>query len=111
MAWFEIHIHQTVDTNEVEKKLNRIIKQNTDLMATVAQLNEKVDLLQTTIDETQAAALEKITTLETTVQELRDQIANGGSTEELQAIADKLDAATADLKSTFPTAPPVDPEA
>jgi phage-related tail protein len=81
MAWFEIHIHQTVDTNEVEKKLNRIIKQNTDLMATVAQLNEKVDLLQTTIDETQAAALEKITTLETTVQELRDQIANGGSTE------------------------------
>lgn len=72
-------------------------------MATIAELNEKVDLLQTTIDETQAAALEKIASLETTIQELKDEISAGGDPTALQAIADKLDAATADLKSTFPT--------
>lgn len=100
-------IHQEGDS-ETNKLLRQILNINQNTMATVAQLNEKVDLLQTTIDETQALALGKITTLETTVQELRDEIANGGGTEALQAIADKLDSATADLKATFPTPPPTE---
>jgi len=103
MALVNINIHLHADMGDMEEKLDVIIKQNHKLMATIAQLSEKVDLLQTTIDETQATALEKITTLETTVQELKDVIAAGGEQGALQEVADKLDAATADLKSTFPS--------
>lgn len=101
---FDVNVNLNMARDpEIMRLLNEIIKQNTTTMATIQELNAKVDTLQTTIDETQAAALDKITTLETTVQELRDQIANGGDATELQAIADKLDAATADLKATFPS--------
>jgi len=96
-----IHIHHHGD-DAVHAKLNHLTHLTNKIMATVTELNEKVDLLQATIDETQAAALGKITSLETTIQELRDEIAAGGNATALQAIADKLDAATADLKSTFP---------
>lgn len=107
MAWFEIHIHQTVDTNEVEKKLNRIIKQNNDTMASIAQLTQKVDALQAALDAEQQEIQDAIAALNTTLQELRDQIANneGGTVEERQALADKLDAIKTDLEGTVNNAP------
>ena len=47
MAWFEIHIHQTVDTNEVVKKLNRLIKQNTEIMGELEDINAQLDRIDT----------------------------------------------------------------
>ena len=103
----DIYIHQHPEQeSEYTKLLKQLLNLNQNIMATVKELSEKADLLQATIDETQATALEKITALETTVQELKDIIAAGGDPAALQAVADKLDAATADLKSTFP---PVNP--
>lgn len=92
--------------DKLNDKLDHLLNHQHQIMATIAELSAKADLLQTTIDETQATALEKITTLETTVQELRDIIAAGGDPAALQEVADKLDSATADLKSTFPAPQP-----
>jgi ABC-type transporter Mla subunit MlaD len=119
MALFEFHIH--VDNTETEKKLNKIhshldyiIKQNTEIMATIAQLTEKVDALQASLDAEQQEIQDAINALNTTVQELRDQIANneGGTVEERQALADKLDSIKSDLEGTINTTPqePTEPE-
>lgn len=102
---FHLHIHLP-GLDGIDRKLDLIIQNQNKMALSIADLSAKADLLQTTIDETQAAALEKISTLETTVQELRDVIAAGGDQTQLQAVADKLDNATADLKSTFPAAEP-----
>ena len=109
MAWFEIHIHQTVDTNEVEKKLNRIIKQNTELMSKITDIEAQVDALQTKLDAEQQEIQDAIGALNTTIQELRDQIAGGATdTEALDRIATKLTDITADLEATV--TPPPTPE-
>jgi chromosome segregation ATPase len=119
MALFNIIIKG--DYSEFEKKLDKIhshidyiIKQNIELMATIAQLTEKVDALQASLDAEQQEIQDAINALNTTVQELRDQIANneGGTVEERQALADKLDAIKSDLEGTINTTPeePTEPE-
>src|SRR5688500_2597165 len=104
MALFKYHIH--VDITQTENKLIKIhshldyiIKQNLEIMATIAQLTEKVDALQASLDAEQQEIQDAINALNTTVQELRDQIANneGGTVEERQALADKLDGIKSDL--------------
>jgi chromosome segregation ATPase len=118
MSLISIHVHG--DYTDFEKKLNKIhshldyiIKQNTEIMATIAQLTEKVDALQASLDAEQQEIQDAINALNTTVQELRDQIANneGGTVEERQALADKLDAIKSDLEGTINTTPeePTDP--
>lgn len=76
-------------------------------MASVQDLNAKVDALQVALDDEQAVITTAVTGLETTIQQLKDQIAANGTPEELDAIATKLDAITADLKTTLPEAPAV----
>ena len=111
MAWFEIHIHQTVDTNEVEKKLNKIIKQNTELMSKITDIEAQVDALQTKLDAEQQEIQDAINALNATVQELRDQIAGGATdTEALDRIATKLTEITTDLEGTITPEPPVEPQ-
>lgn len=105
-----IDIHHYIHQNgEEDSQIIKLIKQvlhiNQNIMGKIEELNAKADALQAAIDETQDKVLVKIATLEATVQELKDQIANGGNDPALQAIADKLDAATADLRSTFPEEP------
>lgn len=109
-----INIHISGDYAELEKKLNKIISFNKHIMASIAQLTEKVDALQLALDTEQQEIQDAITALNTTIQELRDQIANndGGTVEERQALADKLDAIKSDLEGTVNNAPPTEePEA
>ncbi len=72
------------------------------IMATIADLTEKVDALQVALDNEQAQILAAITDLEETIAELQDLVADGGTAEERQALADKLDVIKSDLEATIP---------
>lgn len=69
-------------------------------MASIQELNAKVDTLQAALDAEQEQIATAIQALQTTVTDLQALIADGGTTEERQAVADKLDKAIADLKAT-----------
>lgn len=105
MSLFTFHVHYTVDSERFDKKLDVIIQKLNKMALTVAQLTEKVDALQVALDEEQAEILAKVGELETTIAELRAVIEAGGDTAALQAIGDKLDVITADLKTTIEPAP------
>lgn len=113
MAWFEIHIHQTVDVNEVEKKLDLIINQNTQIMATIAELNQKVSDLQAAVDTEQQEVANALAALQTEVQRLTDIIAAGGqaTAEELQTVVDNINTIIEDVKTTIPGLPAPNPPA
>lgn len=103
----EIHhfLHQDPeDDSKVIKLLRQVLNINNNIMSKVEDLSAKVDQLQTTIDDTQSQFIIKMATLEATIQELKDQIETGNDPA-LDAIIAKVDAATADLKSTFPEEP------
>jgi hypothetical protein len=111
MAWFEIHIHQTVDVNQVEKKLDRIIKQNTELMATIQELNQKVADLQAAVDTEQQEVSNALAALQAEVQRLTDIINSGtGATpEQLQTVVDNINGIIEDVKTTIPNLPEPEP--
>lgn len=106
-----IHANPAQDS-EVTKLLREILNINKNTMASIAELTQKVDALQAALDAEQQEIQDAIAALNTTVQELRDQIANneGGTVEERQALADKLDAIKSDLEGTVSNTPPA-PEA
>lgn len=108
-----INIHISGDYADLEKKLDKIISFNKHIMATLTQLTEKVEALQTALDTEQQEIQDAIAALNTTIQELRDQIANndGGTVEQRQALADKLDSIKTDLEGTVNNNPPTEPEA
>lgn len=95
-------------TNETEviELLNKILKQNTNMAKSIADLSAKADELQTSLDAVQAKVQENTATLTAEIQELKDIIAAGGSGAEIDAVFEKLDATLVDLNSTFP---PVEP--
>lgn len=68
-------------------------------MATIAELNAKLDQLQSDLDAEQQAVANKIAELEAVAEALR---VSGGSDADRQAAADKIDAIAADLKATIP---------
>ena len=79
-------------------------------MATIQELSEKVDQLQVSLDAEQAQIAKVITDLEAVVADLQAQLEGSVTSQEIQAVADKLDLAIADLKGTIadPTEPPVE---
>jgi predicted RNase H-like nuclease (RuvC/YqgF family) len=109
---------------EISKDIKIIQKQNQSIMATITELTQKVDALQTQVtDLTDAVNTEQqqitdaINALNATIAELQANIANGGTQEERQALADKLtqistDLQTAkdDLASTIADTPPIEPQ-
>lgn len=109
MSLITINIQGNFD--DLQKDIKKIISFNKHIMASIAQLTEKVDALQTALDAEQQEIQEAIAALNTTVQELRDQIANneGGTVEERQALADKLDAIKTDLEGTITSQTPETP--
>lgn len=68
-------------------------------MATIQELEAKVDEVQTALDEEQQQIANAVAAFEATIAELR---ASGGTAADRQRIADKLAATTADLKATIP---------
>lgn len=75
-------------------------------MATLAQLNEKVDALQASLDAEQEQIQAAIAQLQTTIDELRQNQTDAGTPEERQALADKLDAIKTDLEGTISDSAP-----
>lgn len=69
-------------------------------MPTIAELNAKVDELQTTLDAEQAAIAAKINQLNATIAELQTNINSNGTEADRQALFDKLTAISADIAST-----------
>lgn len=78
-------------------------------MATLAELNAKVDELQTALDAEQEEIKTAIGTLEATNAELRTQIVDGGTAEERKALSDKIDTVITDLKATVGDTTPTPP--
>lgn len=72
------------------------------IMANITQLTEKVDALQTALDAEQEQIKAAIDELNAAKAELEVMIAEGGTTEQRQALADKLDGVITDLKGTIP---------
>jgi hypothetical protein len=122
---FGIRIIKEKSNREYEakilKQLSIINNQNSkimalidDLTAQVADLSTKTDLLQTTLDAEQLAIAELLATNAQVVTDpnahivaLNEQISNGATPEQLQAIVDglttisaKVDAASEDVAST-----------
>lgn len=93
MALFEFHITNHVDIDSINSKLNQI-------MATLQELSAKVDELQTALDAEQQQIADAIAALQQTVTDLQAQLTDGGTTEERQAVLDKLNAVITDLQGT-----------
>jgi uncharacterized protein (DUF3084 family) len=72
------------------------------IMATIAELNEKVTDLQTSIDAKQQQISDAIAVFNKTIADLKAQIEAGGAAtpEQLQTVVDSLESAKADLEST-----------
>lgn len=67
----------------------------------IAELTQKADDLQAALDAEQEQIKEAIKKLEDENAELKTLIADGGTAEERQALANKIDATIADLKATI----------
>lgn len=80
------------------------------IMATIAELNTKLDELQTKLDAEQEQIASAIATLQATVEELR---ANQNDPAAIDAAIAKVDGVIADLESTVPdgSTEPTEPQA
>lgn len=126
MALIDIHIH--VDAKEFNDKLDKIIKNQTNmakdfsnLESQINALNTKADTLQSTLDAEQEQITAAINTLHevnaeqtTLIQQLRDELAGLGADQakidELVTLAEgvntKIDSTLTDLQNTIdPPAP------
>lgn len=81
----DIYITQSVN-KLIIKKLNKI-------MSKLDELNAKVDEMQAHVDAMQEA-------IAAAIQALKDQIANGATPEQLQAVIDRLSVVEGDIDST-----------
>jgi septal ring factor EnvC (AmiA/AmiB activator) len=79
------------------KKLNKKLKK---IMANITELTAKVDALQTALDAEQQQIADAIAALNQSITDLQALVADGGTAEERQALADKLDAIKTDLEGT-----------
>jgi ABC-type transporter Mla subunit MlaD len=82
------------------------------IVATLAELNQKVTDLQAAVDAEQQEIADALAALQTEIQRLTDIIAagSGATPEELQTVVDNLNAVIADVQSTIPNLPPPTPE-
>lgn len=78
-------------------------------MASIQELSDKVDALQVSLDLEQAAVASAISGLNQTISDLQALLVDGGTAEQRQALADKLDAIKADLEGTVADEPAVEP--
>lgn len=69
-------------------------------MASIEELSAKVDALQVSLDEEQAAITAAIDGLNQTIVDLQAQLAEGATPEAIQAVLDKVEAVKADLEGT-----------
>lgn len=70
-------------------------------MPTLQELSAKVDELQVSLDAEQVAIQAAIDGLNETITTLQGQVAEGGTSEERQAVLDKLESIKTDLEATI----------
>lgn len=102
--------HNHIDIEQLLSQINIIKLQNQKIMANIQELNAKVDELQSALDSEQEAIQSALATLQAAVDSLTQQLADGGTEAERQAVLDKLNTAIEDLKGTIPdeTPPPTE---
>lgn len=91
-----IHIHHHTD-DKGEKSIIKFLK---EIMANIQELQAKVDALQASLDAEQEQVAAAIAALQQSIIDLQAIVADGGTAEERQALADKLDEIKSDLEST-----------
>lgn len=69
-------------------------------MATIAELSEKVDELQVSLDVEQQKIADAIAALNLVVVDLKASLEGAATPEAIQAVVDKVDAVKADLEAT-----------
>jgi predicted nucleic acid-binding Zn-ribbon protein len=94
-----ININHVLD-EETKKLLVKIHKNQKKIMANVQELTDLVDGLQVSVDALQEKVTTTITALDATIADLTDQLANGATPAQVQALVDKLTATKADLEAT-----------
>lgn len=105
------YIHQNgPEESQIVKLLKQILNINQNIMGIAEDLKAKVEVLQATIDDTQSQFIIKMATLEARVEELLEIIANGNNDPKLLEIGAAIEAATADLRTTFPEEPQPKPK-
>lgn len=70
-------------------------------MGKIEDLNQELDNIKTASAEEKAQVATKLAELNATVQELKDQVANGGSTEQLDGLILKAQGIIADIKGIY----------
>ncbi len=76
--------------------------QISNIMPTIKEIQAQVDRLQETLDAEQMQITAAIDKLNETIADLKQQLADGGTAEERQAVLDKLQSISDDLKNTIP---------
>lgn len=71
-------------------------------MPTLEEISQKCDELQASLDAEQEQIQNAINGLNATIADLQQQVADGGTPEQRQAVLDKLNAIKTDLESTIP---------
>lgn len=99
MSLITVHVYQ--DSDELLRLLKETNKTLHNMANSIADLNAKADALQVALDQEQEQIAAAISKLENTVSDLKALVAEGGTAEERQALADKFDVITADLKGTI----------
>lgn len=114
MSLFKIvHIHEYHLSKEVRELFTNLSKQISTVMADINELNQKIADLQASVDAEQqqiASLLETnagvVTGLNETIADLKEQLSNSASPEQLEQAIGKLETIKADVESTV--TPPVD---
>ena len=99
MSLFTITINNVID-EETKKLIIGIAKTQKKIMASVQELQDLVSGLQVSVDTLQEKVTTTISTLDATIADLTDQLANGATPAQVQALVDQLTATKADLEST-----------
>ncbi len=95
-----INIYVSPDLMELVEQFEKLNLKTDNIMATIAQLTEKVDNLQVALDAEQEQIREAIENLNAAIASLEAMLADGGTPEQRQELADKLDTIKSDLEST-----------
>lgn len=98
-----INIFQTAENPSAEYCV--ILNKLNTIMATLAELTDKLNELQTSLDNEQAQVQTAIEGLTAQIAALNEQIANGASPEQLTEVVAQIEAIKSDLEGTIPDAP------
>lgn len=94
---YHFHFH-----NNNEQLLKRLLKNQKQIMASIEQLNTKVDELQAALTTEREQIQAAIDGLTTEVENLNQIITDGGTAEQRQALADRIDGIKNELAAIIP---------